>query len=59
MMKKNNWLIKELQELRRYLNQVNSRLFDTEIEIDLIYKNTYQLDSDMFDRVRNYIEQSE
>lgn len=56
MMEKNWWLLNELLELRRYLNQTNSRLFNTEMEIDLLYKDTSPLDSDMFDTVRSYLE---
>ena len=57
MMKKNYWLVNELIELRRYLNQTNTRLFDTEIEMDLLYKDSISLDTDMFDVVRSYLEE--
>ena len=56
MMKKNEWLLNELLELKRYLNYTNNRLFNTEIEIDLLYKDTSPLDSDMFDTVRTFLE---
>jgi len=56
MMDKNWWLLNELLELKRYLNQANTRLFNTEMEIDLLYKDESPLDSDMFDTVRNYLE---
>lgn len=56
MMNKNLWLLNELLELKRYLNQANTRLFNTEIEIDLFYKDVSPLDSDMFDTVRGYLE---
>ena len=56
MMKKNEWLLNELLELKRYLNFTNNRLFNTEMEIDLLYKDTSPLDSDMFDTIRTYLE---
>ena len=58
MMNKNWWLLNELLELKRYLNQANTRLFNTEIEIDLLYKDSSPLDSDMFDTVRGYLEKN-
>ena len=56
MMNKNWWLLNELLELKRYLNFTNNRLFNTEMEIDLLYKDTSPLDSDMFDTIRTYLE---
>ncbi len=56
MMNKNWWLLNELLELKRYLNFTNNRLFNTEMEIVLLYKDTSPLDSDMFDAVRTYLE---
>lgn len=37
-------------------HQANTRLFNTEMEIDLFYKDVSPLDSDMFDTVRGYLE---
>ncbi len=57
MANKNNYLRNELVELKRYLNQANSKLFNTNIEIVLQYQDTGNpLDSDMFDAVYNYLE---
>ena len=56
MMDKNWWLLNELIELKRYLNQANSRLFNTTMEIDFLYRDTTPLDSDMFDTVRQFLE---
>lgn len=58
MMKKNYWLLNELLELKSYLNQANTRLFNTEMEIDFLYKDVGLLDSDMFDTVREYLEKT-
>ena len=56
MMKKNEWLIKELQQLGVYLNQSESRLFNSKIEIILKYENG-SIDPDMFDSVYNYLQE--
>lgn len=56
MANKNYYLRNELVELKRYLNQAYAKLSNTNIEIDLLYKDTGQpLDSDMFDSVYNYL----
>ena len=56
MANKNYYLRNELVELKRYLNQANTRLFNTKIKIDLQYRDTGNpLDSDMFDAVYNYL----
>lgn len=56
MANKNYYLRNELVELKRYLNQANSKLFNTNIEINLQYHDTGNpLDSDMFDSVYSYL----
>lgn len=55
MQKKNGYLALELNHLGNYLNKVNTRLFTTEFEIDLIFDDTHKLDSDMFDSVHDYL----
>lgn len=56
MANKNNYLRNELVELKRYLNQAYAKLSNTNIEIDLLYKDTGQpLERDMFDSVYNYL----
>ena len=56
MMKKNEWLKNELQQLVVYLNQTESRLFNSKIEINLQLKNG-RIDPDMFDSVYNYLQE--
>lgn len=56
MQQKNNYLVPELNRLCLYLNQTNTRLFSTKFEIDLIFKDTHKLDSDMFDCVHEYLQ---
>jgi hypothetical protein len=54
--KKHDWLIKELRELQKYLNSVNSMLFRNEINFNIIYSNEQNLDADLFDDVLSYID---
>lgn len=55
MMCKNNYLIKELQALQAYLKALNSRLFNTILDIQLIFSDKYPLDKEMFDIVNQYL----
>lgn len=56
VMNKHRWLIEELIELQHYLNSVNSNLFKTEIRLNIIYRDDYHLDADLFDSVKEYLE---
>lgn len=56
MMKKHNWLIKELIALNDYLFSVNNSLFKTEINFNIRYQDDMRLDADLFDSVQEYLE---
>lgn len=56
MMRKHNWLIKELIALNDYLYSVNNSLFKTKINFIIRYRDEMRLDADMFDSVREYLE---
>jgi hypothetical protein len=58
IIKKHNWLIDELKELQRYLYSVNSSFVRTEIRFNLIYCDDRELDTDLFDDVKAYLEQT-
>lgn len=51
MMKKHDWLVKELGALNDYLFSVNNTLFKTEINFIISYRDEMRLDADMFDSV--------
>lgn len=56
MANKNYYLRNELVELKRYLNQANSKMFNTKVELVLQYQDTgNSLDNDMFDVVYSYL----
>lgn len=52
---KNEWLFKELHTLKAYLNKVNSTLFHTDIQVNIIFKNERKLDKELYDDVVRYI----
>ena len=54
--KKHEWFIQELYELNRYLALVNSSLIRTEIRFNILFSDTYNLEPDFFDEVKNYLE---
>ncbi len=56
MMKKHDWLIKELIALNDYLFSVNNSLFKTRINFVIQYRDDMRLDADMFDSVQEYLE---
>lgn len=56
MMQKHDWLIKELAALNDYLFSVNNSLFKTRINFIIRYHDEMRLDADMFDSVRDYLE---
>lgn len=56
MMRKHDWLVKELGALNDYLFSVNNSLFKTEINFIICYRDEMRLDADMFDSVQEYLE---
>lgn len=55
MMRKHDWLVKELGALNDYLFSVNNSLFRTEINFIICYRDDVKLDADMFDSVQEYL----
>ena len=55
MMKKHDWLVKELGALNDYLFSVNNTLFKTEINFIISYRDEMRLDADMFDSVQEHL----
>ena len=56
MMRKHDWLVKELGALKEYLFSVNNSLFKTEINFVINYRDDMKLDADMFDSVQDYLD---
>lgn len=56
MMRKHDWLVKELGALKDYLFSVNNSLFKTEINFIIYYCDDMTLDADMFDSVQDYLD---
>lgn len=56
MMRKHDWLVKELGALKDYLFSVNNSLFKTEINFVIYYRDDMKLDADMFDSVQDYLD---
>ena len=57
MMRKHDWLIKELIALNDYLYSVNNTLFKTIINFVIYYRDDMRLDADMFDSVQEFLEE--
>lgn len=57
MMRKHDWLVKELIALNDYLYSVNNSLFKTNINFIIHYRDEMRLDADMFDSVQEYLEE--
>ena len=57
MMRKHDWLIKELIALNDYLYSVNNSLFKTNINFIIYYRDEMRLDADMFDCVQEFLEE--
>lgn len=55
IVKKHEWLVKELKHLNIYLNAVNDRWFRTEVRLNIIYRDDFPLDKDLYDVVYEYI----
>lgn len=58
MLRKHDWLVKELSALRDYLDSVNNSLFKTEINFIVCYRDGESLDADMFDDVQEYLDEN-
>lgn len=56
MMRKHDWLVKELEALKDYLFSVNNSLFKTEINFIIYYRDDIKLDADMFDSIQDYLD---
>lgn len=57
MMRKHDWLIKELIALNDYLYSVNNSLFKTKLNLIIYYRDEIRLDADMFDSVQEFLEE--
>ena len=57
MMRKHDWLIKELTALNDYLYSVNNSLFKTNINFIIYYRDEMRLDADMFDSVQEFLDE--
>ncbi|MBQ2838239.1 MAG: hypothetical protein IJE73_01155 [Muribaculaceae bacterium] len=57
MMRKHDWLIKELIALNDYLYSVNNSLLKTNINFIIYYRDEIRLDADMFDSVQDFLEE--
>lgn len=57
MMRKHDWLIKELIALNDYLYSVNNSLFRTNINFVICYRDEMMLDVDMFDSVQEFLDE--
>lgn len=55
-MLKHEWLVNELEHLQKYLNTVNNKLFRTKIRLNMLFHDSYHLDSDLFDSVHEYMQ---
>lgn len=55
VMAKHGWLVNELYELQNYLYSVNSSLIHTDIRLNIFYRDEYNLDADMLDYVKEYL----
>lgn len=56
MTKKQDYLFKELVELKKYLKRVNNGIFETQIFVNLICEDKINLDTEFRDIVSNYLE---
>ena len=57
-LKKHEWMMEELKELNRYLNNVNDRWFKTEIRLNVLYKDNMMLDGDLYHAAQEYIKKA-
>lgn len=57
MLNKQDWLFKELFDLKKYLKRVNNGIFETQILVNLICEDKINLDTEFRDIVSNYLEE--
>lgn len=55
IVKKHEWMVKELIALNKYLNSVNDRWFKSEIRLNILYRDEFPLDADLYDSVHEYL----
>lgn len=55
IMKKHDWFTKELKVLNKYLMSVNDRWFDSEIRFNIIFRDEFELEKDLYDSVCEFI----
>ncbi len=58
VLKKHEWLINELFELKKYLFSVNNSMISTEINVNIFFRDEYNLDADLIDSVKNFLEKT-
>ncbi|MFV0586905.1 reverse transcriptase domain-containing protein [Bacteroides reticulotermitis] len=56
MTKKQDYLFKELVELKKYLKRVNNGIFETQLYVNLICEDKINLDTEFRDIISNYLE---
>lgn len=57
MMRKHDWLVRELIALNEYLLSVNNSLIRTNIKIQFQFSNDMDLDADLFDSIVEYLQE--
>lgn len=55
MVKKHEWVFKELVKLKKYLNVINHHPFETDIEVNILFKNLYNIENYLYDDVRRFL----
>lgn len=55
MRNKHEWLYRELKTLEHYLNQTNHLPFKTKIQINILFKNLYNIEPHLYDSVYDYL----
>lgn len=58
VLKKHEWLINELLELKKYLFSVNNSMISTEINVNIFFRDEYNLDADLIDSVKDFLEKT-
>jgi len=55
MKNKHEWLFRELKELEKYLQTVNHKPFRTRIEVNILFKDMFNIEPHLYDAVHNYL----
>lgn len=55
MREKHGWLLNELIALRDYLNSTNIDLFTTEINLNILHRNEFELGKEFYDCVNDFL----